>query len=167
MRFLWLTTIFASMLALSVSAHAGVIKTLTFDTSPSDYPLQNNVWYTLIRSGSDMSSFYQGVTFKAPLTGTGPVRALDPVLISPDSRSSCIREYYAGSLTASFGCNVLGLSIGDRDVVAWDQTEGAIDVIFDVPVNYVSIRAGYANEDRNTNGPDNTPFMSVYNSERL
>ncbi len=120
------TLAFACALAAS-SAKAAVV-TLNFD-GPVD---------------TDITSDYAGLTFSAPLAGTGPVRTW-------------------ASPTAHSGGNVLGLS-GQNNFYAFNQGTGAIDIIFDTAVSMVSIQAAFLVATDQFLGIGGLPFLSAYNS---
>ena len=96
---------------------------------------------------TDITNAYAGLTFQAPLSGTGPVRTW----AAP------------GADTAG---NVLGLS-GQNNFYAFNQSTGAIDIIFDTAVSSVSIRAAFIQASDNFLGWVGRPFMSIYNSATI
>ena len=96
---------------------------------------------------TDITNAYAGLTFLAPLAGTGPVRT------------------WAAPGADTPG-NVLGLS-GQNNFYAFNQSTGAIDIIFDTAVSYVSIRAAFIQASDSFLGWVGRPFMSVYNSATI
>lgn len=96
---------------------------------------------------TDITSAYAGLTFLAPLPGTGPVRT------------------WATPGADTLG-NVLGLS-GQNNFFAFNQSTGAIDIIFDTAVSFVSIRAAFIQASDNFLGLVGRPFMSIYNSATI
>ena len=122
-----LTTIaLASLLAIT-SAQAATT-TINFDGA-----VQTNI-----------TSAYAGLTFNAPLAGTGPVRTW-------------------AAPNADTPGNVLGLT-GQNNFYVFNQTTGAIDIVFDVPVNHVDIRAAFVVSTELYTTSTGSPFMAVYNS---
>ena len=95
----------------------------------------------------DITHAYAGLTILAPLAGTGPVRT------------------YQVSWADTPG-NVLGLS-GQNNFYAFNQSTGAIDVIFDTAVSFVSIRAAFIQASDNFLGISGRPFMSAYSSATI
>jgi hypothetical protein len=96
---------------------------------------------------ADISTAYAGLTFNAPFPGTGPVRTW-------------------ASPTADTAGNVLGLS-GQNNFYAFNQSNGAIDIVFDTAVSAVSIRAAFLVATDQHLGIGGLPFMSVYNSTSI
>jgi hypothetical protein len=94
---------------------------------------------------TDITSAYAGLTFNAPAPGTGPVRT------------------WAAPGAHTPG-NVLGLS-GQNNFYAFNQSTGAIDIIFGTAVSFVSIEAAFINATDQFLGIGGTPFMAVYNSD--
>lgn len=94
---------------------------------------------------TDITSAYAGLSFNAPLPGTGPVRTW-------------------ASPTAQSGGNVLGLS-GQNNFYAFNQSTGAIDIVFGTAVSFVSIEAAFTSATDQFLGVGGTPFMAVYNSD--
>lgn len=95
----------------------------------------------------DISTAYAGLTFVAPFPGTGPVRTWN----SPTTHS---------------GNNVLGLS-GQNNFYAFNQSNGAIDIVFDTAVNAVSIAAAFVIATDQFLGIGGLPFMAAYNSSTI
>jgi hypothetical protein len=94
---------------------------------------------------TDITNDYAGVTFRAGLASTGPVRT-----------------WAASPLSADTGSNVLGLA-ARYDL---NQSEGnAIDVIFDTAVSFVSVRAAFFNANDFFIGITGNPFLAAYNSD--
>ena len=96
---------------------------------------------------TDITNAYAGVTFNAPLSGTGPVRTYE----------------WSNADTAG---NVLGLS-GSPYFYAFNQSNGAIDIVFDTPVSHVSIQAGFLVGTDFYLGIGGLPFMAAYNSAAI
>lgn len=96
---------------------------------------------------TDITNAYAGLTFLAPLAGTGPVRT------------------WAAPGADTPG-NVLGLS-GQNNFYAFNQSTGAIDIIFDTAVSYVSIRSAFIQASDSFLGWVGRPFMSVYHSATI
>ncbi len=96
---------------------------------------------------TDITNAYAGLSFSAPLGGTVPVRTWT-------------------SPVADTGNNVLGLS-GQNNFYAFNQSNGAIDIIFDTAVSFVSIRAAFVVATDAFLGIGGTPFMAVYNSATI
>ena len=96
---------------------------------------------------TNITNAYAGLTFSAPLAGTAPVRTWS----SPVSDT---------------GNNVLGLS-GQNNFYAFNQSNGAIDIVFDTAVSFVSIRAAFVVATDAFLGIGGTPFMAVYNSATI
>lgn len=94
---------------------------------------------------TDITNDYAGLTFNAPLGGTGPVRTWTT----------------SGAHT---GNNQLGLS-GQNNFYAFNQSSGAIDIIFDTAVSFVSIEAAFIIATDQFLGIGGTPFMSAYSSD--
>ena len=96
---------------------------------------------------TDISNAYAGLSFVAPFSGTGPVRTW-------------------ASPTAHSGNHVLGLS-GQNNFYAFNQSTGAIDIIFATAVSSVSIAAAFVNATDQFLGIGGVPFMSAYNSATI
>ena len=96
---------------------------------------------------TDITNTYAGLTFNAPLAGTGPVRT------------------YASTLADTPG-NLLGLS-GSNNFFAFNQSDGAIDIVFDNAVSFVSIRSRFSIATDFFLGIGGLPFMAVYNSSTI
>jgi len=96
---------------------------------------------------TDITHAFAGLTFNAPLAGTGPVRT------------------YASSLADTPG-NLLGLS-GQTNFFGFNQFNGAIDIVFDNPVSFVSIRSRFSIGTDAFLGIGGLPFMGVYNSATI
>ncbi|MDP2008365.1 MAG: PEP-CTERM sorting domain-containing protein [Rubrivivax sp.] len=94
---------------------------------------------------TDITSAYAGLSFNAPVAGTGPVRTW-------------------GSPSAQSGNNVLGLS-GQNNFYAFNQSTGAIDIVFGTAVSFVSIEAAFIVATDQFLGIGGTPFMAVYSSD--
>ena len=95
----------------------------------------------------DLTNAYAGLTILAPLTGTGPVRT------------------YEVNWADTPG-NVLGLS-GQNNFYAFNQSTGAIDILFDTAVSYVSMRAAFIQASDQFLGWVGRPYMSVYSSTTI
>jgi hypothetical protein len=93
---------------------------------------------------TSITNAYPGLTFNAPLSGTGPVRTW----AAPNAQTPG---------------NVLGLS-GQNNFYVFNQTTGAIDIVFDVPVNHVEISAAFLVSTELYTQSTGNPFMAVYNS---
>ena len=93
---------------------------------------------------TDITHAYPGLTFNAPLSGSGPVRTW-------------------AAPNADTAGNVLGLS-GQNNFYVFNQTNGAIDIVFDVPVNHVDLRAAFVVSTELYTASSGNPFMAVYNS---
>ena len=93
---------------------------------------------------TDITHAYAGLTFNAPLSGSGPVRTW-------------------AAPNADTPGNVLGLS-GQNNFYVFNQTNGAVDIVFDVPVNHVDIRAAFVVSTELYSASSGNPFMAVYNS---
>lgn len=93
---------------------------------------------------TDITNAYPGLTFNAPLVGTGPVRTW----AAPNAQTPG---------------NVLGLS-GQNNFYVFNQTTGAIDIVFDTPVNFVSIASAFVVSTELYTQSSGNPFMAVYNS---
>jgi len=93
---------------------------------------------------TNITSAYPGLTFNAPLSGTGPVRTW-------------------AAPNANTPGNVLGLS-GQNNFYVFNQTNGAIDIVFDTPVNFVSIASAFVVSTELYTQSTGDPFMAVYNS---
>jgi len=113
---------------VGLSAQNSLAATINFDSAVS----------------TDITNAYAGLTFLAPLAGTGPVRTW-------------------ASPTADTAGNVLGLS-GQNNFYAFNQSNGAIDIVFDTAVSSVSIRSAFVIATDFFLGIGGLPFMSVYNS---
>jgi hypothetical protein len=96
---------------------------------------------------TDITSAYAGLTFNAPLAGTGPVRT------------------YASTAADTPG-NLLGLS-GSPNFFAFNQSDGAIDIVFDDAVSFVSIQSRFVIATDAFLGIGGLPFMAVYNSSTI
>lgn len=96
---------------------------------------------------TDITNAYAGLTFNAPAPGTGPVRTW-------------------ASTAAHTGGNVLGLS-GQNNFYAYNQSNGAVDIIFDTAVSSVSIAAAFVVGSDQFIGLGGLPFMAVYNSSSI
>jgi PEP-CTERM motif len=96
---------------------------------------------------TDITHAYAGLTFSAPLGGTGPVRTW----AAPNAHTPG---------------NVLGLS-GQNNFYVFNQTNGAIDIVFDVPVNHVDLRAAFVVSTELYSSSTGNPFMAVYNSTTI
>jgi hypothetical protein len=97
---------------------------------------------------TDITNAYPGLTFLAPLAGTGPVRT------------------YSAPSFADTPTNLLGLS-GFPNFFAFNQSDGAIDIVFDDPVQSVSIRSAFSIATDFFLGIGGLPFMAVYNSATI
>jgi hypothetical protein len=93
---------------------------------------------------TNIGNAYAGLSFNAPLSGSGPVRTW-------------------AAPNADTPSNVLGLS-GQNNFYVFNQTNGAIDIVFDVPVNHVDIRAAFIVSTELYSSSTGSPFMAVYNS---
>jgi len=93
---------------------------------------------------TNITNAYAGLTFNAPLGGTGPVRTW-------------------AAPNANTPGNVLGLS-GQNNFYVFNQTNGAIDIVFDTPVNFVSIASAFVVSTELYTQSTGDPFMAVYNS---
>lgn len=96
---------------------------------------------------TDITHQYPGATFTAPFGGTGPVRT------------------YAVSFADSGG-NVVGLS-GSPNFYAFNQSDGAVDIVLDVPVAFVSVKAKFVVATDAFLEIGGKPFMAAYNSTTL
>ena len=96
---------------------------------------------------TDITNAYAGLTFNAPFPGSGPVRT------------------WASSSAHTAG-NVLGLS-GQNNFYAFNQSNGAIDIVFDTAVSSVSIAAAFLVGTDQHIGIGGLPFMAVYNSSTI
>lgn len=96
---------------------------------------------------TDITSDYAGLTFNAPLAGTGPVRT------------------WAAPAAHTPG-NVLGLS-GQNNFFAFNQGNGAIDIIFGTAVSFVSIEAAFVIATDQFLGIGGLPFMAAYSSDLI
>ncbi len=93
---------------------------------------------------TDITNAYAGLTFAAPLGGTGPVRT------------------WAASNADTPG-NVLGLS-GQNNFYVFNQTTGAVDITFAAPVSFVSVRSAFVVSTELYTQSTGNPFMAAYNS---
>jgi hypothetical protein len=98
-------------------------------------------------ASADITNAYAGLTFSAPFPGTGPVRTW-------------------ASTAADTPGNVLGLS-GQNNFYAFNQSTGAIDILFSAAVSFVSIQAAFVQASDQFLGWVGRPFMSVYNSTTI
>jgi PEP-CTERM motif len=98
-------------------------------------------------TNTDITNAYAGLTFNAPFPGSGPVRT------------------WALSSAHTAG-NVLGLS-GQNNFYAFNQSNGAIDIVFDTAVSSVSIAAAFLVGTDQFIGIGGLPFMAVYNSSTI
>lgn len=96
---------------------------------------------------TDISNAYAGLTFSAPFAGTGPVRTWT----APGAHT---------------GNNVLGLS-GQNNFYAFNQSNGAIDIVFDTAVSSVSIAAAFLVATDQFLGIGGLPYLSAYNSTTI
>ncbi len=96
---------------------------------------------------TDITNAYAGLTFNAPFPGSGPVRTW-------------------ATASAHTSGNVLGLS-GQTNFYAFNQSNGAIDIVFDTAVSSVSIAAAFLVGTDQFIGIGGLPFMSVYNSSTI
>lgn len=96
---------------------------------------------------TDISSAYAGLSFNAPFAGTGPVRTW----AAPGAHT---------------GGNVLGLS-GQNNFYAFNQSSGAIDIVFDTAVSFVSVAAAFLIATDQFIGIGGVPFLSAYNSTTI
>lgn len=94
---------------------------------------------------TDITSAYAGLTFNAPVPGTGPVRTW-------------------ATPTAQTPGNVLGLS-GQNNFYTFNQATGAIDIIFGTAVSFVSIEAAFVVATDQFLGIGGMPFMAAYSSD--
>ncbi len=94
---------------------------------------------------TDITNAYAGLTFNAPLAGTGPVRTW-------------------ATPAAHTASNQLGLS-GQNNFYAFNQSTGAIDIVFDTAVSFVSIEAAFIVATDAFLGIGGTPFMAAYSSD--
>jgi hypothetical protein len=93
---------------------------------------------------TDITHAYTGLTFNAPLAGSGPVRTW-------------------AAPNADTPGNVLGLS-GQNNFYVFNQSNGAIDIVFDVPVGHVDLRSAFVVSTELYASSSGNPFMAVYNS---
>ncbi len=93
---------------------------------------------------TDITNAYAGLTFSAPLSGTGPVRTW-------------------AAPNADTPGNVLGLS-GQNNFYVFNQTNGAVDITFAVPVSFVSVRSAFVVSTELYTQSSGNPFMAAYNS---
>ena len=96
---------------------------------------------------TDITHAYPGLTFNAPLAGSGPVRTW-------------------AAPNADTPGNVLGLT-GQNNFYVFNQTNGAIDIVFDVPVNHVDLRSAFVVSTELYTASTGNPFMAVYNSTSI
>lgn len=122
------TLTLAALLGAAGAAHADTFTTLVFDGAVQ----------------TDITHAYAGLTFNAPLAGTGPVRTW-------------------AAPNADTPGNVLGLS-GQNNFYVFNQTQGAIDIVFDQPVHQVDIRAAFVVSTELYGSSSGNPFMAAYNS---
>lgn len=121
-------TLLAAAALLAATAAQAQLTTINFDGAA-----QTNI-----------GNAYPGLTFNAPLSGTGPVRTW----AAPNAQTPG---------------NVLGLS-GQNNFYVFNQTNGAIDIVFDTPVNFVSIGSAFVVSTELYTQSTGNPFMAVYNS---
>ncbi len=122
------STLLAAAAMIAATAAQAQLTTLDFDGA-----VQANI-----------TNAYPGLTFNAPLAGTGPVRTW----AAPNAQTPG---------------NVLGLS-GQNNFYVFNQTNGAIDIVFDTPVNFVSIASAFVVSTELYTQSTGNPFMAVYNS---
>lgn len=120
--------LFAAAAMLAAGAAHAQLTTINFDGA-----VQTNI-----------TNAYPGLTFNAPLGGTGPVRTW----AAPNAQTPG---------------NVLGLS-GQNNFYVFNQTNGAIDIVFDTPVNFVSIASAFVVSTELYSSSTGNPFMAAYNS---
>jgi hypothetical protein len=94
---------------------------------------------------TDITNDFAGLTFRAGDPSSGPVRT-----------------WAATPAAADTGANVLGVA----STFALLQSEAnAIDILFDTPVSFVSIRAAFIIVTDFAFGISGLPFMAIYNSD--
>lgn len=93
---------------------------------------------------TDITNAYAGLSFAAPLGGTGPVRTW-------------------AAPNADTPGNVLGLS-GQNNFYVFNQTTGAVDITFAVPVSFVSVRSAFVVSTELYSQSTGNPFLAAYNS---